>query len=89
MAMNNGTSRHRELSAEQISNVLARHLRSGLEVVQFAQEQGIPPGRLHYWLYQKCRMRPRKLLRRLVSKPVFQKVKIAALLPGVAIGPQR
>ena len=69
---------------EQISKVLARYRTSGLGVVQFAQEQGIPPGRLHYWIYQKYRTRPRKPLRHLVSKPVFQEVKVATLVPGVA-----
>jgi hypothetical protein len=80
----NGTTRQREFSWEQISKVLARYRTSGLGVVQFAQEQGIPPGRLHYWIYQKGRARPRKPLRRLVSRPIFQEVKVATMLPGVA-----
>jgi len=80
--MNNGTSRRAEFSSTEISKVLARYRASGLGAIQFAREQGIPPGRLHYWVYQKCRTRP-KLLRPSVSKPVFQEVKVAPMLPGV------
>lgn len=81
--MKNGTSRHEQFSSAEISKVLVRYRTSGQGVVQFAEEQGIPPGRLHYWVYQKCRRRPRKPSRRMVSKPVFQEVKVAAMLPGV------
>ena len=84
MAMNNGTSRHEEFSSTEISKVLARYRCSGLGAVRFAQEQGIPPGRLHYWIYQKARMRPRQPSRTSISKPVFQEVEVAPLLPGVA-----
>ena len=81
--MNNGTSRHEQFSSTEISKVLARYRTSGLGVVQFAEEQGIPPGRLHYWIYQKCRTGPRKASRRLVSKPVFQEVKVPTMQAGV------
>ena len=82
--MNNGTSRREEFSSQEISKVLAHYRRSGLGVLQFAQGEGIPPGRLHYWIYQKRRTRPRKPLRALLSKPVFQEVEVAPLLPAVA-----
>lgn len=51
--------------------------------MQFAQEQGIPPGRLHYWIYQKGRTRPSQALRALVPKPVFQELKVATMLPAI------
>lgn len=82
--MNNGTGHHEEFSHAEISKVLARYRRSGLGVAQFAQEQGIPPGRLHYWIYQKGRKRADKPLRAVVSKPVFQEVKVAPWVPTVA-----
>ena len=52
-------------------------------MTQFAQEQGIPPGRLHYWIYQKGRTRLSKPLRASVSKPVFQELKVASMLPAM------
>ena len=81
--MNNGTGRHKQFSLAEISKVLVRYRQSGLGAVQFAQEQGIPPGRLHYWIYQKGRTGPRPSLRASVSKPVFQELKVATMFPVV------
>ena len=81
--MNNRTGRHGQFSPAQISKVLARYRQSGLGVVQFAQEQGIPPGRLHYWIYQKGRTRRRNSSRPAVSKPVFQELQVATMLPAI------
>ena len=81
--MNNGTGRHEQFSPAEISKVLSRYRHSGLGVVQFAQEHGMPPGRLHYWIYQKGRTRPSESLRASVSKPVFQELKVATMLPSV------
>ncbi len=81
--MNNGTGRHQQFSPAEISKALARYRRSGLGVVQFAQEQGIPPGRLHYWIYQKGRTRRSKPPRVSLSKPVFQELKVATMLPAI------
>jgi hypothetical protein len=80
--MNNGTGRHQQFSPAEISRVLARYRQSGLGVLQFAHEKGIPPGRLHYWIYQKGRTRrqPRRVS---VSKPVFQELKVATMLPAI------
>ena len=48
----------------------------GLE--RFARKQGIPPGRLHYWIYQK----PSTSRRSRLSAPVgFQEVKLASCSP--------
>ena len=81
--MNNGTGRHGEFSPAEISKVLARYRQSGLGVVRFAQEQGIPRGRLHYWIYQKGRPKLRNSSRPAVSKPAFQELKIATMLPAL------
>jgi hypothetical protein len=81
--MNSGANGHREFSTQEISRILGRYRSSGLGAVRFAQAQGIPPGRLHYWLYQKERAKPRKLSRPSVSVPTFQEVKVAAMVPGV------
>jgi hypothetical protein len=81
--MKNRNGRHEQFSSTEISKVLARYRQSGLGAVQFAREQGIPSGRLHYWIYQRGRRRPGKPLRALVSKPVFQEVEVATMLPGI------
>ncbi len=81
--MNNGKGHHRQFSPTEISKVLARYRQSGLGVLQFAREEGIPPGRLHYWIYQKGRSRPRQSLRASVSKPVFQELNVRTMLPVV------
>jgi hypothetical protein len=81
--MNNGTGRHAQFSAAEISEVLARYRRSGLGVMQFAQEEGISPGRLHYWIYQKGRTRPRQPVQAWASKPLFQELKVATMLPAL------
>ena len=81
--MNNGTGRHQQFSPTAISKVLARYRQSGLGVVQFAHEEGIPPGRLHYWIYQKGRTRRSEPQRVSLSKPVFQELKVGTVLPPV------
>jgi hypothetical protein len=81
--MNNGTGRHQQYSPTAISKVLARYRQSGLVVLQFAHEEGIPPGRLHYWIYQKGRTRLNEPRRVSLSKPVFQELKVATMLPVV------
>ncbi len=80
--MNNRTRRHQHFSPAEISRVLTLYRRSGLGVAQFAQEHGIPPGRLHYWIYQKGRTKPGKPTQALVAKPVFQELKVATMLPA-------
>jgi len=81
--MNNGTGRHQQFSSAEISQVLARYRQNGLGVVQFAHQQGIPPGRLHYWIYQKGRTRRIEPQRVSLSKPLFQELKVARMLPVV------
>jgi transposase-like protein len=81
--MNNGIGRREEFSATEISKVLARYRRSGVGAVQFAQEHGIPPGRLHYWIYQKGRTKSRRPVQASASKPVFQELNVATVLPVV------
>ena len=81
--MNNGIGRREEFSPTEISNVLTHYRRSGLGAVQFAQEHGIPPGRLHYWIYQKGRTKSRRPVQASASKPVFQELNVGTMLPVV------
>jgi hypothetical protein len=58
-------------SSNEITAVLARYRASGLGLKAFALKAGLPPGRLHYWVYQKpAKPRPGALA------PVFQEVKL-------------
>lgn len=81
--MKNGNGRHEQFSPAEISKVLARCRRSGLGVMQFAQQEGIPPGRLHYWIYQKGRNKPRQPVPASAAKPRFQELKVATMLPAL------
>jgi hypothetical protein len=70
-------------SSQEICEVIGRYRASGLGVARFARQQGISPGRLHYWVYQKGRNHQPMALERSASVPLFQEVKVAAMLPGV------
>ena len=60
--------------------LVAAYRKSNLGLRRFAQEYKIPPGRLHYWVYQKHRhSRPRLSVAQGPSShppPVFQEVKL-------------
>ena len=40
-------------SSNEVAHVLARYRGSGLGLKAFALKEGLPPGRLHYGVYQK------------------------------------
>jgi hypothetical protein len=81
--MNNRNGRHEQFSPAEIARVLARYRRSGLAVMRFAQQEGMPPGRLHYWVYQKGKPKPRQPVQASGAKPVFQELKVATMLPAL------
>ena len=57
--------------------MIGRYRASGLALKDFARQQGLPPGRLHYWLYQKHRPAA-PTGSTVASAPFFQEVKLAA-----------
>jgi hypothetical protein len=66
-------------SSNEIAAIIARYRASGLGLKAFALEAGLPPGRLHYWIYQK----PAGVTGRrstqptsAAAAPVFQEVKL-------------
>src|ERR1035437_3148499 len=72
---------HQEYSTQEISEVIARYRGGGATMACFAKEEGIPAGRLHYWIYQKHSSKPRKRWPKrseVASAPLFHEVKIAA-----------
>ncbi len=78
---------HPAQSAEVIATLINRYRRSGLALKDFAQQAGLPAGRLHYWLYQKHRIGSTKDLPTclgLAPRPVFQEIKLATDAPLVA-----
>ena len=85
--MKHDSNGHIEPSSQEVAAILSRYRASGLGLTRFAQEEGIPAGRLHYWLYQKHRPGGRRGSTNgveLVSAPMFQEVKLAACLPPSA-----
>ena len=66
-------------SPNQIATIIARYRASGLGLKAFALKEGLPPGRLHYWIYQKpagvTRRRPTQPTPA-AAVPVFQEVKL-------------
>jgi hypothetical protein len=65
--------------AEAIPALIARYRRSGLSLAEFARAERLPPGRLHYWIYQKHRPdtaahRPRAGCP--ATTPAFQEVRL-------------
>jgi hypothetical protein len=65
-------------SSKKIANIIARYRASGLGLKAFALEEGLPPGRLHYWLYQKpAGVRDRRPTQpKAAAAPMFQEVKL-------------
>lgn len=66
-------------SSNEIASIIARYRASGLGLKTFALKAGLPPGRLHYWIYQK----PAGVTDRqptqptpAESAPLFQEVKL-------------
>jgi hypothetical protein len=66
-------------SFNEIATIIARYRASGLGLKAFALGEGLAPGRLHYWIYQKpagaSGRRPAKPTPAAVA-PVFQEVKL-------------
>ena len=72
-------------ASKQRAALITAYRRSGLGLRRFAQEQGIPPSRLHYWVYQKSQAsRPKAspATAKSVPAPLFQEV---TLEPGVSL----
>ena len=71
----------RVAGAEAVPALIGRYRRSRLSLKEFARAEGLPPGRLHYWLYQKYRPgagRARPNGAGPARAPAFQEVKLAS-----------
>ncbi len=70
--MNDDTPRHRAPREPDRARWVARYRASGMALHRFAQQHGLKPTQLHYWVYQ-----PRRVSRS--SAPTFQEVKLDGL----------
>ena len=74
-----GNHHHPVQSSRDIQALIASFRESGLGLERFAREHRIPPGRLHYWLYQKYRtlgIKPSRNGSGANPVPIFQEVKL-------------
>lgn len=74
-------------SSREIQALIAAYRQSELGLQRFAREHQIPPGRLHYWLYQKYRaegVKPSRNGCRVDPLPLFQEVKLETTSPLLA-----
>ena len=66
-------------NSSEMAHIIARYRASGLGLKAFALKEGLPPGRLHYWIYQKpagpSGRRPAQPRPTAVA-PVFQEMKL-------------
>ena len=75
--MKHDCNHHPVHGPQEIAALIGRYRAGGLALKDFARQQGLPPGRLQYWLYQKHRPAgPRKSA--VGSAPLFQEIKLAA-----------
>lgn len=70
-------------SQEEISEVVARYRSGRVSLAEFARQERIPRGRLHYWIYGKGWREAGGGSRQPTSQLVFQEVKLRAPLGGV------
>lgn len=68
------------VSSRQISAVVARYRASGESLELFARKNGIPHGRLHYWIYGRKQSKV-GTTRSAAAQPLFQEVKLKAAVP--------
>jgi hypothetical protein len=65
-------------SRKEIGAIIARYRASGPGLKAFALKSGLPPGRLHYWIYQKPTGASGRRLTQPAAAPVFQEVKLSS-----------
>ena len=79
--MKDANNPHSVQICKEMAAAVRAYRRSGQGLKRYAREHGIPPGRLHYWVYQKDRdPKPRSMIkeRRSAQREIFQVVKLEA-----------
>jgi hypothetical protein len=59
---------------------ITRYRASGLSLKAFAQQHGLSRAQLHYWVYQKSRVKAPPTTTVTVPRPVFQEIKLGSVL---------
>ena len=72
---------HDVTPSQEMIALISRYRASGLGLERFARQEGMPYGRLHYWVYQKSRAKTPK--RSQSPVPLFQEVNLASCLPSM------
>jgi transposase-like protein len=73
-----------EYSPEEISQIISRYRSGDVSLAEFARQEGIPKGRLHYWIYDKGLGEGGGGHSSATPRLAFQEVRLAAPLGGVA-----
>jgi hypothetical protein len=84
--MNDLRNRHSIRTSAAIAAIISQYRSSGLGLERFAREQGIPAGRLHYWIYQKApglSNKPRSKPVKPAVAPMFREVKLTSGTPVI------
>ena len=68
-------------ASQEMTALISRYRASGLGLERFARQEGMPYGRLHYWVYQKSRAKTPTRSR--PPAPLFQEVELASCLPSM------
>ena len=76
--MKNDRRAHRTYTPNEIAAWIRRYRASGVGLPAFAKQHDLPPGRLHYWVYQR---RPAPHRQRGQPPTVFQELKLATGIP--------
>ena len=79
--MTDASNDHPVQTNQEMAAAVRAYRRSGQGLKCFAREHGIPPGRLHYWTYQKARdPKSRSVIkqRRAAQRGFFQEVQLEA-----------
>jgi hypothetical protein len=76
--MTNDQRTYRTYTPTEIGAWIRRYRASGVGLPVFAKQHGLPPGRLHYWVYQKG---PAAHRHRGQTLTAFQELKLAPGLP--------
>jgi hypothetical protein len=81
--MKKDLNHHSIWSSQEVAALISRFRASGMSLERFARKHGIPPGRLHYWLYQKYRGVASGPISRLSAArgPVFEEIKLPTNAP--------
>ena len=76
--MKKDSAAHRAYTPKEISGWIRRYRASGLALGAFAEQHGLSRHRLHYWVYDRRFVQPR---RPVAVAPVFQELKVTAGQP--------